>query len=97
MSWSVKRDLVYFILSQESLTKSWRGSLELSAIRTLPPPPCGSEGAVRGIFILLVDVLRKAKNRNWPNYNSYFCTRLFRKLGKYTTYRTSSLFWNSLI
>ena len=67
-------------------TRPWRGSAELVVIRTSPTPSGGSLSFVIGISESPVDVSRKAKNRNWPNYNCSFFITLFRKLSKHTTY-----------
>jgi len=67
-------------------TRTWRGSADLLALRTSPPPSGGSMSILKDISASPIDPRRKAKNRNWPNYNFPLFISLFRKLSKHTTY-----------
>ena len=63
------------------------GSPELLVINTSPSPSGGGLNFVKGVSELPMDVIIKAKNINWPNYNCSFFITLFRKLREHTPYR----------
>jgi hypothetical protein len=48
------------------------GSPELLVINTSPSPSGGGLNFVKGVSELPMDVIIKAKNRNWPNYYNTF-------------------------
>ena len=54
----------------------------------MTPPLSGVSISTFGsISVLPIDVRKKAKNTNWPNYNCSLFISLFRKLSKHGTYR----------
>ena len=64
----------------------------------MTPPLSGVSISTFGsISVLPIDVRKKAKNTNWPNYNCSLFISLFRKLSKHTTYLSSIVFKNKVL
>jgi hypothetical protein len=64
----VKRELAGLTLTQDTFKKEWEGAVQISRRRTLPRHSGDGFRAMRSVLRSAADTLRKAKNKNCPNY-----------------------------